>query len=290
MNAALHVLALVAGMRPEQRLGRRFAVLQAYIDESSKGDLFVMAGYIATVENWMAFADEWASLLALGPPHFLRISEFHMNQMTSPLGLEQSEIFYRVIEKHLHVYVSCVVNIGELRRVFDETNWPDWLDNLKYLRNEYFVAFDQIVRGLALHGGKLGIDGPVDFFFDDNQNKKKCMEAWDLLKRHGHPAFRPLLGETPGFRDSAKFMPVQAADMIAYWLRDTLHRVPITDPGFKPKFPWDEKSKSMKGLGLYRTPAMTRRMFRDAILSCSLLRAGIPIWQVPSLVQPKLTP
>ena len=107
-TSAQRVLALVSGMPAKQRLCRELLVLQAYIDESyTNGAVFVMAGYVATVEQWMAFSDEWASLLGLGPPHFRELSELHMAEMTSPLGIEQSEMFYRVIERHLRVSVSC---------------------------------------------------------------------------------------------------------------------------------------------------------------------------------------
>ena len=67
-------------------------MLCAYLDESvDAGNVFVMAGYIASAAQWAAFSEEWASLLKLGPPHFRRISEFKMREMNdSPLAREQS--------------------------------------------------------------------------------------------------------------------------------------------------------------------------------------------------------
>ena len=61
-SAALEVLALVSGLPPKARMTRKMMMLQAYIDEScSDGKLFVMAGYIASAPQWIAFSEEWAS-------------------------------------------------------------------------------------------------------------------------------------------------------------------------------------------------------------------------------------
>src|SRR4051812_25471854 len=125
MNATIppweaQILALVSGFPPEVPATRRLLMLQAYIDESyTDGELFVMAGYIAPLENWLALSADWHVMLQLGPPHWLRIDELHMNQMTSPLGLEQCELFYRVIEKHLDVGFSCSIRLADLRSAFD---------------------------------------------------------------------------------------------------------------------------------------------------------------------------
>ena len=55
--SATEVLALVSGMPAKQRLSRELLVLQAYIDESYHEAVFVMAGYVATIEQWMAFSE-----------------------------------------------------------------------------------------------------------------------------------------------------------------------------------------------------------------------------------------
>lgn len=291
-DAGRRVLALVSGLRPEARMTRRFLVLQAYIDESCTrgpdGSLFVMAGYIATVEDWMAFSDEWASLLTLKSPHYRHISEFHMNEMAqSPVALEQSELFYRIIEKHLHVHISCSIRLEDLRTEYQRITWPDWLDNLEILTNEYFAGFDQIIRGLALHQDQLGLHEPIDIIFDEHTNKTKCLVAWDYMKRGGHPEIRKMLGDTPIFRDSSTTMPLQAADMLAYWLRASQLKKPISDPEFKLQFPWPMKTKAMAGLSLYMTPEMIRNNFRGALLACSLSRAGVSDSAVQAIVSPK---
>jgi len=285
--SAQRVLALVSGMPAKQRLSRVLLVLQAYIDESYTNDaLFVMAGYVATVEQWLAFSDEWASLLGLGPPHFRELSELHMAEMTSPLGIEQSELFYRVIERHLRASVSCSIKVSDLHAAFASIEWPDWLDNLDILTSDYYMAFQFIVNGLATEQGKLGLSGPIDIIFDDNSNKAKCLRAWDLQKRIGPESIRSMLGDTPIFRSSHSTMPLQAADLLAYWTRASLIEHDCDSASFELKYPWEMKSK-MRRIHLYYEPEMLKRNFRATLLACELARAGVRPDIISALVSPE---
>jgi hypothetical protein len=50
-------------------------VLRAYIDDShTVQTAFVLAGYIATAENWAAFSDDWQEVLDMPP----RLERFKM--------------------------------------------------------------------------------------------------------------------------------------------------------------------------------------------------------------------
>src|SRR6266849_29231 len=60
------IQALVSGLAPKPRLARLLAMLQAYIDDSGRGQSsgdFVLAGFIAPVENWLAFGHVWQTVL-----------------------------------------------------------------------------------------------------------------------------------------------------------------------------------------------------------------------------------
>ena len=59
-----------------------------------------------------------------------------MAEMTSPLAIEQSELFYRVIERHPRASVSCSIKVSDLHAAFASIEWPDWLDNLDILTSD----------------------------------------------------------------------------------------------------------------------------------------------------------
>ena len=245
----------------------------------------MMAGYIAAVEDWMRLSDEWADLLRLRSP-YRTITEFKQSAMRdSPLALEQSELFYRVIEKHVSRYVTCSVRITDLQEVHSQIQWPQWLDNVSVFANEYFTGFDAIVRGLARHQEQLGIDEPVDFIFDNHSSQTRCLEGWSILKRMAPPLIKPWLGDTPSFKDSVLTKPLQAADMLAYWVRDSQAVASIESDNYHLTFPWRRRAK-MKGINIYFTKEMISKNFRDAILAISLLRYGVPQRVVQQIVTP----
>jgi hypothetical protein len=261
-------------------------MLQAYCDESvtSSGDgrLFVMAGYIATQEAWAAFAREWANLLMLGPPHFRRINELKMAEMQSPLGLQQAELFYRVIERHLDTYVACVVRLEDVIAAWNEVKWLDWLDNIAILKNEYFLAFDNTIRVVAASGSMLGVHEPVDFIFDDHSQRAKCLRAWRITREVSPRSVRRLLGATPRFEDSKNALPLQAADLLAYYVREAEASY-VEGSEYRLEFPW-KRHKGMHGMIMFQTRELILRGFRNAILATQLYQAGLGRDQVEAVV------
>src|SRR5712692_3495007 len=57
-----YIDALVWGLPANERGNRLLMTLQAYFDDSGshkKSTVFVLAGFISTVDRWKAFSDEW---------------------------------------------------------------------------------------------------------------------------------------------------------------------------------------------------------------------------------------
>ena len=268
-------------------------MLQAYIDESVSpegGRLFVMAGYAATPEQWMAFSDEWASLLQLREPHWTRIDEFKMSSMRAPSRLKQAELFYRVIERNLDTYVACSIRLGDVVAAFNKVKWPSWVNDAERIQNEYLIGFDTITRVLVSQNSALGINVAIDFIFDEqNTQKAKCLEAWDIAKNIVPADTKKYLGASPVFGDSKQLMPLQAADLLAYWVRESEAKYQ-NDPGnYQIEFPW-EKKKKMTGVVMYQTPELALQTFRNALLSCQLWNAGIRLEQLQSILSPRRRP
>jgi hypothetical protein len=63
----------------------------------------------------------------------------------------------------------------------------------------------------------LGLHDKVDFIFDDRvMEKKKIRDAWDSFKENAAAEARPYIGSDPRFEDDKEFLPLQAADLIAW--------------------------------------------------------------------------
>jgi hypothetical protein len=204
------------------RLRRAKTVMYiAYLDEAGNHDskYFVLAGYLATAEQWHSLSKAWRELVGLNSPHYLRISEFHMTQMHgSKRSLEHASWFYRLIEKHVTATVSCVIDTEELQEAFASYQWPPYVYDVAPLRNPYTTAFKQITTGLMHFRRQLGLIGNIDFIFDETNQSRRCLEGWQYMVEQSGPQARTEIGKAPVFAASHCTPPLQAADMISYWV------------------------------------------------------------------------
>ena len=125
-RGANHVRAVVAGYPGGERRSRRLAMMQAYFDDSGKGQgpVFVIAGYVSTAERWEAFSDDWEQALQEFPP----IEYFKMREAASLQdqfrGFDEGQRNQRVnrlneiIAKHALYGVICCIGWQDYADVF----------------------------------------------------------------------------------------------------------------------------------------------------------------------------
>lgn len=255
-------------------------MLQLYCDESVKDGLLVVGGYISTAGKWAAFSDEWSRLLDMRSPHYPRLDEFHTSEMrNTPERREMAAWYYRVIEDHVDAAVACIVDLRALDDAFSILQLPDWANDLNHFKNPYYSAFSQLIPAVAIARSYNELVeqelGPVDFVFDNSSNKAQCIEGWEGYKKYiMTPRGRSLLGDQPIFRDSATTLPLQAADLWCYWIREWCSR------GLKPEeigeLPFEWKPRRLIPI-LYlrrRTCSEYLKQFHRVLLVSQLLRAG----------------
>lgn len=219
------VWAQVSGLAPDKAGKRFFMVLQAFMDESwnDAEGTFVIAGHIASAENWAKFSADWESILPFGVRDKDGSWHFKAKEMNSPAGLERTQAFWRVIEKHVLMSLSCRINRRELTRARDRIHVPNLEINWGYVLNPYLVAFRVLMDGF--HGWRTKIEEfvplseTVDFYFDERAEKKQIREAWDEYMSSRPEEIRAFYGNEPRFEDDKKFLPLQAADLWAWWVR-----------------------------------------------------------------------
>ena len=116
-KAAERIWSLVSRLPSAKRRRRVLLMLQAYIDDSAKGDpnLFVLAGYISTTKRWAAFSDEWQRLLDHESNYYRKLEYFKMSEMTSENDKERCLWFHNVIEDHVMAAVSLTFPTKELQ-------------------------------------------------------------------------------------------------------------------------------------------------------------------------------
>lgn len=240
--AAERIRALVSGFPGERAKARVLLMLQAYVDGSGTGDsrFLVIAGHVATSEDWAKFSDAWEARLKCA-----QLPYFKMNEMKNKP--EIAGWFYRLIEEHnIPAAIACVVKTNEIREVELSVKFPDYITNPNSAINPYFWAVKYIVRILAEYQEQLGFYEPVDFVFDTESEYERVQSSWNILKGAAEPKIAKLLGDTPIYRNDKNTMPLQAADLYAWWILKWVREgVPNWQKDFP--FPW-EKKRNLKRL------------------------------------------
>lgn len=221
-------------------------VLQAYVDGSGTGDprFLILAGYIASDDVWAAFSEAWQSRL-----NDAQIPFFKMNQMANKQ--EIAGWFYRTIEEfNIKASIACIVNTAELVEVQNNIVYPSYITNPNKADNPYYWCFRYITVLLAQRQKELNLLEPVDFIFDDESEKVKIPRAWEIIKRVPNLAdITNLMGDMPRFCDDKRTMPLQAADLYAWWVLKWM-RDGVEDWATNLPFPWEIK-KNIPRLAAY---------------------------------------
>ncbi len=225
-RAADRIWAQVSGLAPSKSGERLFVVLQAFIDDSRKGDWFALGGYIATAKAWAEFSKEWEELLAggWGLRGKSRKPYFKMSQMAeTPERMSRVPAFYRVIENNTIAAICCAVNLSDLQRVRERVFIPNIGIEWGYYANAYFFTFrclmDMFHTNRHLYSKFLPLNEKIDFYFDLQSERKVILSIWDKYMEAREDNVRDFYGAMPRFEDDLEFLPLQAADFWAWWGR-----------------------------------------------------------------------
>jgi hypothetical protein len=144
---------------------------------------------------------------------------------------EKVRLLYSVINDYVGYSVSAVVHLEPLKRIIgnSEFGFP------KQAANPYYHAISSLISSVArlqiIQG--MPADEKVDWVFDERfMEQGKFLSVWDAVVRDAPPDVRPMIGGTPIFKADNDVLPLQAADLEAWWLRRR----------------WDEKLKNLRRL------------------------------------------
>jgi hypothetical protein len=194
-------------------------MLEAFVDESEHDGLFVMAGYVASDEDWKSFSREWQALLDLDDHQNKPMLRLKMSTMARSRAYRRAELFYRVIERHVSAAFSISIPRNDLNAAAAEFNWPKWVVDQDRMTNPYYFAFRCVQEGLAHVLRCFNLKGPVQFTFDSHTSGPRCLEHWELLKASTTPEIATTFAALPLFRKEEEQLPLQASDLYAFWVR-----------------------------------------------------------------------
>jgi hypothetical protein len=221
--------------------------LKAFMDDSAdENGIYVLAGHIATAGVWVEFTKEWEEMLPRGTLN--KDNRFHFKMSEMAMNSERMErvgSFFRILERHDIYSVSCKINIAELKRAMSRI-WVlgysvDWGPYDRPFIVTFRVMMDYLHDRRELFPS-LPMDEKIDFIFDSQSEKGIIYAAWDDYLLSKSPESRNRYGATPRFEDDNEFLPIQAADLWAWWVRKWYKDGNLTDRL------GDDESISVKGI------------------------------------------
>ncbi len=188
-------------------------MLQAWIDDSGRGQepVFVLAGYIGRTRNWIGFSHDWSELLRKHRLRYLKGNEAG-----------------RLADKTILQFVSLIRRyaLSGVRVVIPHRDFHDVLKNDTiaksgrwYFKQPYYLAFDCVFGSVLGYVRRRPHFEKTEFIFDyDVVDRRSLKLAYShLLKSLGTDA--SLIEGEPTFRDDKCFVPLQAADLLAWYVR-----------------------------------------------------------------------
>jgi hypothetical protein len=194
-------------------------MIKAFVDDSgSDGESpwYVLAGYVGTVSDWIGFEPEWTAVMDAVP----RIEYFKSSEAESLkgqfLGVDPTDRS-RKIDALLEV-----IGRHAQRAIYVRTRQKDYNDIIKSNVPEvwddaYFFLMPAFISSAIALEKYVGNQEPAEFVLDNSQRLDR-----QAKKLRGQLLNLPqFAGRTVDilFRDEKLFLPLQAADLLAWQVR-----------------------------------------------------------------------
>ena len=233
---------MMVGYHPSVIRKRLTCVLQCAIDDSGsdvrEDGMYVLAGYIMEHTRWEAFATWWHDRLVDTP---YPIQCFKMAQVVSGDGFfEGIRDDFREAKAQA---LATVIHKSNIPAIVTQMSWRDYNKTIRgkvdsRLDNPYAIFFFKtlaVVSELQIrvddalreeYGNYEFPAQPVNFVFDEQgQHGLNALSWFGPLRDSLKEPHRTMLSNTPNFRDDCDFLPLQAADMLAWHIR-RVHEYP----------------------------------------------------------------
>jgi len=224
---------LVFGMPRLERKREQIMAIQAFIDGAQTDDeVLVLAGYMASAAAWASFTKEWKCALAIEPKIPTLKSSLAKRKIKLDKEFEKRYIgFYDIIVRHVDASICIAIPLIPFNKICDEFQLR------KMDRNPYYFAFNSLIALYSGHSEKVGLNGTVDFIFDDQTEKVHINSAWVGFHEKIPRRLKHKIGSEIAFEQDSKCPPLQAADLIAYWKREEYLERRTLEVG--PLVPWE---------------------------------------------------
>jgi len=216
------IWCLVAGYESKIRAVKPLVFLQSYADDSSSNDgdqrLF-MAGFVGLAENWAAFSDDWHfALKHIGPPiEYLRMVEAqNRRDQFRNWSIKDRDAKIRILADVIKSYPFLSFDFSVSRKAFTihvKPHAPRALAKPHFSAN--FLTVSGISRFFQNESG-----AKIEFIFDEQDGVDADVYLFfEYMCRNIPKDARDKISGFPIFKNDKELLPLQAADMAAWFVR-----------------------------------------------------------------------
>jgi hypothetical protein len=207
-------------------------ILNGFVDDSGsgegkdRGNIFVLAGFVACTKQWERFSHSWAKICDRKP----KTPDFKM-QKAIRLRNEDGSLIWTEAQRNARI--KQLVYLAKRKaqyRVESVMAWPNYDRVVKgrvppQFDSPYFLCFYNVIVSFAAFMDKANIEGKVDWVFDDQGRLGEEANRWyDFIRANITPQVGRRLGNKPVFRHDKSVLPLKAADLYAWQIRRHLDK------------------------------------------------------------------
>ncbi|HWE87261.1 MAG TPA: DUF3800 domain-containing protein [Terracidiphilus sp.] len=203
---------------------RRFIAITAYVDDSGSepsSKIFVLGG-VALPAGWCArLSEEWKAILDAAPT----VEYFKASEVWDHKKGPFRELTDKERETKVFALAECLCDLHPLA-VSCSVGWDIFRDFRgrcvlpEYARDPYFFLFYRLIVLMIQMGQRAANPTPVDFIFDEQNKLWDQVISWFPQFRATLPStMLSYLGKDPEKDDEKTCLPLQAADMFAWYER-----------------------------------------------------------------------
>lgn len=229
----------------------------AYFDESgthSNSPVTVVAGYIATNEQWSEFEREWKEVMQNAGIPFFHMSKFESRQgeyknWNSDKRIRIQERLIGIIKRRVRIGFASAIRLSDYSEVMDGR------DRILY-GSPYAFCLISCMKLVAAWADKYEHQEPIVYVFESGagcDGEIGAIFSRSFSKESVRSRYR--VGDL-AFGDKRGIVQLQAADILAYEIYKRVGHL-MTDDNRKLR-------KSLQALGMY--PHMFRDITKDEIL------------------------
>lgn len=198
--------------------------LYAYVDDSGsdpQSPVYVLGGLVLPEDTWEYFSGDWKGVLHRHPPvEYSKASEIWdrtkgpFRGLSDPQRMAKVEAFADVIATYYTLAISCRLEWSVFKKFREENRIEPELDD------PYFFLFFGIIGQMTLFSYEQN-SSRVNFVFDQQNKIGANVNAWySVVLSRATDRLRYNLGEKwPTFADEKKEIPLQGADLFAWYER-----------------------------------------------------------------------